>query len=349
MNVSNAFLYDDLTEQVFTEQPPGYVAQGETSQVCLLRHAIYGLKQSLCAWFVKFSGLLTAYGFNPCKSEPIVMRKITSAGYVVLAIYVDDILLTGNDEAAISTTKAYLQMHFAIRDLKTPLYFLGIEFAYQSGKSVLSQRKYTLDLLQETGLLGCKPATSPLEARPKFWDTDSPMMADANRYRCLLGKLIYLTVTRPDITYAVSVLSRFMHEPRMVHWEGALRVLAYIKRSPGKGLIYRRHDPLRIEAYSNAGYVGDKGDKKSTTGYCTYVGGNLVTWRSRKQKVISCSSAEAEYRAMAATTRKMVWLHPFVQDLGITTPMPMSMNCDKQAAIFIAGNLTFHERTKHIE
>ena len=196
---------------------------------------------------------------------------------MVLAIYVDDILLTSTDEATISDTKAYLQTHFAIRDLKTPQYFIGIEFAYQSGKLPLFQRKYALDLLQETGLLGCKPATSPLEARPKFLDTDSPMIADPNRYRRLLGKLIYLTVTRPDITYVVSVLSQFMHEPRMVHWEGALRVLAYIKRAPGKGIIYRRHDHLHIEAYSDAGYAGDKGDQKSTTGYCTYVGGNIVT------------------------------------------------------------------------
>ena len=198
------------------------------------------------------------------------MHKITSTGYVILAIYVDDILLTGNDEAAIFATRAYLQTHFAIRDLKTPRYFLGIEFAYQLGKLALSQRKYALDLLQETRLLGCKLATSPLEARPRFWDTDSPIMADANRYRRLLGKLIYLTITRPDITYPVSDLSQFMHEPRMVHWEGALRVLVYIKRAPGKGLTYRLHDHLRIEAYFDVGYAGDKGDRKSTTGYCTY-------------------------------------------------------------------------------
>ena len=113
MDVSNAFLYGDLVEQDFIEQPPGYVAQGETSQVYLLCRAIYGLKQSPRAWFVKFSGLLTAYGFNPCKSDPIVMCKTTFAGYVVLVIYVDDILLTGNDEAAIYATKSYLQTHFS--------------------------------------------------------------------------------------------------------------------------------------------------------------------------------------------------------------------------------------------
>ena len=123
----------------------------------------------------------------------------------------------------------------------------------------------------------------------------------------------------------------------------------YIKHAPSKGHIYRHHDHLCIGTYSDARYAGDKGDRKSTTGYCTYVGGNLVTWHSRKKNVISCSSAEAKYRAMAATAREMVWLHSFVQDLGIKTPMPMPMHCDNQAAIFIARNLAFHERTKHIE
>ena len=106
---------------------------------------------------------------------------------------------------------------------------------------------------------------------------------------------------------------------------------------------------MHIEAYSDAGYAGDKGDRKSTIGYCTYIGGNLVTWRSRKQKVVSCSNAEFEYRAMAETAQEMVWLRSFLEDLGISSPFPMPMHCDNQAAIFIAGNSTFHERTKHIE
>ena len=188
-----------------------------------------------------------------------------------------------------------------------------------------------------------------MEARPQFWDTSSPLFEDANHYRRLLGKLIYLTVTRPDIVYAVSVLSQFMQEPRQVHWEGALRVLTYIKRALGRGLIYRRHGHLRIEAYSDAGYATDKGDRKSTTGYCTYIGGNLVTWQSWKQKVVSCSTAESEYRAMAEIVREMVWLRSFLEDLGILSPFPMPMYCDNHAAIFIASNSTFHERIKHTE
>ena len=226
------------------------------------------------------------------------MRNTTSVGYVVIAIYVDNILWTRNNEAGISTTKAHLQTHFAIHDLKTPRYFLGIEFSYQSGKLALSQRKYPLDFLQEIGLLGCK-------ARPKFWDTVSPMMADANRYRHLLGKLIYLIVTHPDIIYFVSVLSQFMQEPRMMHW-GCITSYYVYQACSGKGLIYQHHDHLCIEAYSDAGYTKDKGEQKSTTGFCTYVGGNLVTWHSRKQIVISCLNAEVEYQAMAAVVCEMV-------------------------------------------
>ena len=116
-----------------------------------------------------------------------------------------------------------------------------------------------------------------MEACPQFWDTSFPLFEDANRYRRLLGKLIYLPVTHPNIVYAVSILSQFMQEPRRVHWEGALRVLAYIKRAPGRGLIYQRHGYLCIEAYSDAGYASDKGDRISTKGYCTYIEGNLLT------------------------------------------------------------------------
>ena len=168
LDVSNAFLYGDLMEQVFMEQPLGYVAQGETSQVCLLRRAIYGLKQSPLAQFVKLSGLLIAYDFNPCKSDPTVLRNTTSAGYVILAIYVDVILLTGNDEAAISVTKAYLQTYFVIRDLKTPRYFLGMEFAYQSGKLRYLKESMPCIFFKRWDYLGVNQPHHPWKHNPCF-------------------------------------------------------------------------------------------------------------------------------------------------------------------------------------
>ena len=152
-----------------------------------------------------------------------------------------------------------------------------------------------LDLLEETGMLGCKPASSPMEQNVDWWDNATALLEDAGIYRRLVGKLIFLSVTRPDISYAVSILSQFMQAPLTIHLEGVYRLLAYLKRAPGKGLLYRRHGHLHIEAYSDSGFAGDKEDRKSHGGYATYVGGNLVTWGSQKQSIVSRSSAEAEY------------------------------------------------------
>ncbi|KAL0298830.1 UNVERIFIED_CONTAM: Retrovirus-related Pol polyprotein from transposon RE2 [Sesamum radiatum] len=140
-----------------------------------------------------------------------------------------------------------------------------------------------------------------------------------------------------------------MDKPRSVHWEAALRILKYIKTSPGKGLLFKRHGYVKIEAYSDADYAGSKDDRKSTSGYCTYVGGNLVTWRSKKQTTVARSSAEAEYRAMAHTTSEILWLKNLLKELGFMYNDPVPMHCDNQAAIHIVSNPVFHERTKHIE
>ena len=142
-----------------------------------------------------------------------MLTKKIKGGLVILAVYVDDIILGGSDDTGILATNTYLQQHLSIHDLGSPRYFLGIEFAHQDGKLALTQRKYALYMLKETRLLRCKLETSPVEARPQFVDTSSPIFEDANRYKRLLGKLIYLTVTRPDIVYTVNVLSQFMHEP----------------------------------------------------------------------------------------------------------------------------------------
>ena len=283
LDVSNAFLYGELTEQVFMEKPLGYVHSGGADKVCHLRRAIYGLKQSPRAWFAKFSQLVLAFGLTACTMDPTVFRKHTSAGSILLAVYVDGILVTGSDTTGICQVKSHLQKRLNIRDLSTPKYFLGIEFAYKRGKLILNQCKYVLDILKETSLLGCKPQSSPIDSKPQFWDSTSPPLTDANIYRCLVGKLICLTVTRPDITYTAGLLSQFMHTPQEIHWHAALRVLAYLKHALERGLLYQHHGRLRIEGYSDSSYAGDLGDCKFTSGFCILVGGNLVTWRSQKQ------------------------------------------------------------------
>jgi hypothetical protein len=160
--------------------------------------------------------------------------------------------------------------------------------------------------------------------------------------------LIYLTVTRPDLSFVVSQVSKFMHTPRTSHLDAINRILRYLKSCPGKRIWMRNNRTNAVCGYFDANWVGSF-DRKSTTGFCTFVGGNLVTWKSKKQNVVARSSAEAEYRAMTSTASELTWIKQLLTDLHIDNNEPMKMFCDNQAARHIATNHVFHERTKHIE
>ncbi|TYK19609.1 Cysteine-rich RLK (receptor-like protein kinase) 8 [Cucumis melo var. makuwa] len=213
----------------------------------------------------------------------------------------------------------------------------------------VSQRKYTLDLLTETGMLGCRPADTPIEFNCKLGNSDDQVPVDKEQYQRLVGKLIYLSHTRPDISFAVSVVSQFMQAPYEKHMEAVNRILRYLKNTPGKGLMFRKTNRKTIEAYTDSDWAGSVIDRKSTSGYCTFVWGNLVTWRSKKQSVVARSSAEAEYRAMSLGICEEIWLQKVLSDLHQECETPLKLFCDNKAAISIANNPVQHDRTKHVE
>jgi hypothetical protein len=173
-------------------------------------------------------------------------------------------------------------------------------------------------------------------------------LKDINHFQRLIEKLIYLTVTRPDLAFVVSQISQFMHAPRTPHIEAINRILRYLKGSPGKGILMKRNNTNDICGYSDTDWVGSF-DRKSTTGFYTFVGGNLVTWKSKKQNVVARSSAEAEYCVMASTASELTWIKHVLTDLNFEIKEPVKMFCDNQSARHIAANHVFHERTKHIE
>ncbi|XP_019098312.1 PREDICTED: uncharacterized protein LOC109131601 [Camelina sativa] len=269
-----------------------------------------------------------------------------------MLVYVDDLIISGDDHEGIKDIKAHLNSVFDIKDLGELKYFLGIEVCRSPEGLFLSQRKYTLDLLCETGKLGAKPVDTPLpngyQVEQKGERNDPPY-EDPSRYRRLVGKLIYLTLTRPDICYAVNQVSQYMKAPTTYHWNILERILHYLKKSPGQGIWMGKNDNTDLVGYCDADWAGDRTDRRSTTGYCTFIGGNLVTWKTKKQKVVSMSSAESEYRAMRKLTTELTWLKALLEELGIKPSTPIPMHCDNEAAIHIATNSVFHERTKHIE
>ncbi|KAL0641383.1 hypothetical protein Bca4012_103791 [Brassica carinata] len=293
--------------------PPGLEHLVKPGNVLRLKKAIYGLKQSPRAWY----------------------RKLRS------------------DKAGIQATKEFLKSVFDIKDLGEMKYFLGIEICRSNEGLFMSQRKYTMDMLKETDVLGGKIAKTPLEEGYKVLGEgeveEKQLFDDAKLYRKMVGKLIYLTITKPDICFAVNQVSQHMQAPKVHHWNMVDRILRYLSGTPGQGLWMGCNGSTEVVGYCDADWAGDRVDRRSTTGYCTFIGGNLVTWKSKKQKVISCSSAEAEYRAMLKLTNELVWIKGILKHLEIEQSTPMTMHCDNQAAIHIASNSVFHERTKHIE
>ncbi|RVW82645.1 Retrovirus-related Pol polyprotein from transposon RE1 [Vitis vinifera] len=348
-DVKNAFLHGDLEEDIYMDIPSGYVANTEGNIVCKLQRTLYGLKQSPRAWFGRFSTTMKKYGFQQSNSDHTLFLKHRQGKLTTLIVYVDDMIITGDDSKEIARLQEQLASEFEMKNLGGLKYFLGIEVARSKRGIFLSQRKYILDLLTKVGLLDCKPTETPIIPNHKLGEYPNQVPTDKGRYQRLVGKLIYLSHTRPDIAYAVSVVSQFMHCPSENHMSAVMQILRYLKSSPGKGLRFSKNDHLRVEGYTDADWAGNIMDRKSTSGYFTFVGGNLVTWRSKKQKVVALSSAEAEFRGMAKGLCELLWLRRLLTEIGFAPDSEMKLFCDNKAAIDISHNPIQHDRTKHVE
>ena len=213
----------------------------------------------------------------------------------------------------------------------------------------MRQKKYVLDLLAETGLLDCKPVDIPLMVNHGLKFEDGEKLANRDEYQRLVGKLIYLAHTRPNIAYVVGVISQFVHKPQENHMDATLRIVRYLKGTAGYGVLLRKNDDLEVDGYTDADWASNPIDRKSTGGYFTFVGGNLVTWKSKKQKVVALSSAEAEFRGIKSDLTEIMWLRRLLTEIGLPPKHKSQLFCDNKAAISITENPFQHDRTKHVE
>lgn len=349
LDIKNAFLHGYLSEAVLMQQPPGFIDPQRPTHVCKLHKAIYGLKQAPRAWFQRFGTFLLQAGFIQSRSDSSLFVYRDGLSIMILLLYVDDIVLTGNTPSHLSAFIHALGIEFEVTDLGTLNYFLGIEVSHLKDSVHLTQNKCTLDLLRKSNLLECKPVSTPMASRTSASHSDGSPLADPTPYRQLVGALQYLNITRPDITYAVQHVSQFMSSPSDTHMEAVKRILRYLKGTLGHGLsLFRSSDPSLLIAYSDADWAGCPDTRRSTTGYCIFLGPNLISWSAKKQRTVSRSSAEAEYRALAYACADTIWIQGLLRELRYPLPQPVILNCDNLSATYMAANPVFHSRTKHI-
>jgi len=351
IDVSNAFLHGFLSEDVYMQQPSGFEDARYPTHVCKLQRAIYGLKQSPRAWYACLSARLLQLGFVPSKADTSLFIFNQAGVQVFMMVYVDDIVIVGSTSVAVEGLVRSLSDTFPIKDLGTLEYFLGLEASYNSGGMTLMQRKYTLDLLHRVNMENCNPTSTPMVTTERLARDTGALLGteDSFRYRSVVGSLQYLTLTRPDISFAVNKVCQFLSQPTEVHWEAVKRILRYVKGTLDTGLRIRKSSQQNISIFTNADWTGCVDDRRSTSGFAVFVGLNLVSWSSKKQPTVSRSSTEAEYKALANGAAEAMWVSSLLTELGVSQQQTPVLWCDNLGATYLTANPVFHARTKHIE
>src|SRR5271155_3202362 len=357
MDVNTAFLNSDLDELVYVEQPEGFEVPGKEDYVCLLRKTLYGLKQSPRAWFQLIATVLVDFDFQQCESDPcIFIHKNENGEHTYIALYVDDLLIAGDNEEDIAKIKRRLSERFEMKDLGIARKFLGMEIEYGKDGSIrIHQNQYIRQILERHGMQECTPVTTSLDTSIKLAaiNVSKEAAADPTEYASIVGGLMFATcVTRPDIMCAVGQLSQFLNNPSSKHLLAAKRVLRYLQGTSTYGITYRP-PPLRLQGYSDADWAGDMDTRRSTTGYIVMLNNGAIAWKSRCQPTVALSTMESEYMALTEATKELKWIRTLLAELGYSNgnsnDEPTDLFSDSQSAIALAKNPVSHARAKHID
>ncbi|XP_050919610.1 uncharacterized mitochondrial protein AtMg00810-like [Lathyrus oleraceus] len=272
-----------------------------------------------------------------------------STGFVLLLLYVDDMIITGSNNASIQSLKQLLQASFHMKDLGNLHYFLGLEVHSTSKGIFLHQHKYATNLIYMAGLQSANPVDTPLEVNVKYLRDDGDLLPDPLLYRQLVGNLNYLIITLLDISFAVQQVSQFMHSPRHLHLATVRHMICYLKGSSHRGLFFPSGVAPKLSVYSDVDWAGCPDTRRFVTDWYMFLGSSLISWKSKKQARVSKSSTESQYRAMSVACSEIIWLRGLLAELGFPQIEPTSLYADNTSAIQIVANPVFHEHTKHIE
>ena len=349
LDVKSAFLHGMLNEDVYVEQPKGYEVRSEADKVYKLNKALYGLKQAPRAWFSLIESYFLKEGFGKCDSEQTLFTKIQQGKRLIISVYVDDLIYTGDDEAMINDFKVSMMREFEMSDLGKMKYFLGIEVVQFDEGIFISQKRYALEILKRFGMEGSNEVQNPIVPGSRISKDENGVKIDSVFYKKLVGSMMYLTATRPDIMFAVSLISRYMSTPTELHLMAAKRILRYLQGTAGFGILYAKGGNNELIGFTDSDYAGCLEDRKSTSGYVFMLSSGAVAWSSRKQPIVTLSTTEAEFVAAAACSCQAVWMKRIMQKLGYDGSKSTTIYCDNSSAIKLSKNPVMHGRSKHID
>jgi len=348
MDVKSAFLNGVIEEEVYVRQPPDFESTKYPHRVYKLAKALYGLKQAPRAWYERLKSFLVRSGYVMGKVDKTLFVKHVGNDFLLVQIYVDDIIFCGSSNALVSEFSSCMSREFEMSMMGELTYFLGFQIKQSSEGIFLHQAKYTKDLLKKFEMQDCKPITTPMGTTSSLDPDEDGEPVDQKEYRSMIGSLLYLTASRPDIHFAVCLCARFQASPRASHRQAVKRIMRYIKSTIDFGLWYSSSSTLALLGYSDADFAGCRIDRKSTSGNCFFLGSSLVAWSSRKQSSVAQSTAEAEYVSAASCCSQLLWMRSTLADFGLVFDR-VPLFCDNTSAINIAKNPVQHSRTKHID
>ncbi|GJT49285.1 putative ribonuclease H-like domain-containing protein, partial [Tanacetum coccineum] len=324
MDVKRSFLYGTIDEEVYVSQPPGFVDPDHPIKVYKVVKALYGLHQAPRAWYAT-----------------------NKKDIMLVQVYVDDIIFGSTNKSWCDEFEALMQSRFQMSSMGELTFFLGLQVKQNKEGIFISQDKYVAEILKKFDL-DVKAAITPMETKLPLTKDEEAFDVDVHLYRSMIGSLMYLTASRPDIMYAVCVCSRFQVTPKTSHLNAVKRIFKYLKGKPNLGLWYPRESPLDLEAFSDSDYGGSNLDRKSTTGGCQFLGQRLISWQCKKQTIVATSTTEAEYVAAAHCCGQVLWVQNQLLDYGFNF-MNTKIHIDNESTICIVKNPVYHSKTKHIE
>jgi hypothetical protein len=348
MDVKSAFLNGPIKEEVYMEQPPGFEDDRYPDHVCKLSKTLYRLKQAPRAWYECLRDFLIADSFKGGKADPTLFTKTCDGDLFVCQIYVDDIIFGSTNQKSCEEFSRVMTQKFEMSMMGELNYFLGFQVKQLKDDTFISQTKYTQDLLKRFGMKDAKPAKTPMGTDGHVDLNKGGKSIDQKAYRSMIGSLLYLCASRPDIMLSVCMCARFQSDPRECHLVAVKRILRYLVSTPCFGIWYPKGYTFDLIGYSDSDYVGCKVDRKSTSGTCQFLVRSLVSWSSKKQTSVALSTAEAEYVAAEQCCAQLLWMRQTLRDFGYNLSK-VPLLCDNESAIRIADNLVGHSRTKHID